>query len=117
MLVIVVENAPERLRGRLACWLLQVRAGVYVGDVSRRVREMLWAQVEGAIGSGNAIAAWSASNESGFELATVGANRRVPVDFDGLKLVSFGPEVVAAELAPQPPPPGFGLRKAERRGR
>ena len=33
MLVIVVENAPPRLRGRLAVWLLEVRAGVYVGDV------------------------------------------------------------------------------------
>ena len=31
MLVIVVENAPPRLRGRLAVWLLEVRAGVYVG--------------------------------------------------------------------------------------
>jgi hypothetical protein len=29
MLVIVVENAPPRLRGRLAVWLLEVRAGVY----------------------------------------------------------------------------------------
>jgi CRISPR-associated protein Cas2 len=97
MLVIVVENAPERLRGRLACWLLQVRAGVYVGDVSRRVREMLWAQVEGGIGSGNAVAAWSASNESGFDLATVGPSRRVPVDFDGLTLVSFTPDDVSRE--------------------
>lgn len=36
MLVIVVKNVPPRLRGRLAIWLLEVRAGVYVGDVSRR---------------------------------------------------------------------------------
>jgi CRISPR-associated protein Cas2 len=97
MLVIVVENAPERLRGRLACWLLQVRAGVYVGDVSRKVREMLWEQVEGAIGSGNAVAAWSAANESGFELATIGPSRRVPVDFDGLTLVAFTEEAIARE--------------------
>ena len=41
MMVIVVENAPPRLRGRLAVWLLEVRAGVYVGDYSRRVREMI----------------------------------------------------------------------------
>ena len=42
MLVTVVENAPPRLRGRLAIWLLEVRAGVYVGKVSRRVKEMIW---------------------------------------------------------------------------
>lgn len=103
MLVIVVENAPPRLRGRLACWLLEVRAGVYVGDVSRRVREMLWEQVEYGLGRGNAIAMWTANNESGFELATIGTNRRVPVHFDGLTLVAFGPEVVAAELGLPPP--------------
>ena len=38
MLVIVVENAPPRLRGRLAVWLLEIRAGVYVGKLSRRAR-------------------------------------------------------------------------------
>jgi CRISPR-associated protein (Cas_Cas2CT1978) len=37
MLVIVLENAPPRLRGRLAVWLLEIRAGVYVGNYSRKV--------------------------------------------------------------------------------
>jgi len=45
MVVVVTENVPPRLRGRLAIWLLEVRAGVYVGDVSRRVREMIWNQM------------------------------------------------------------------------
>ena len=45
MLVVVTENVPARLRGRLAVWLLEVRAGVYVGDTSRKVREMIWHQV------------------------------------------------------------------------
>lgn len=89
MVVIVVENVPPRLRGRLACWLLEVRAGVYVGDVSRRVREMLWSQVENAYEQGNAVMAWRSNNESGFELATLGANRRVLIDFGGLTLVQF----------------------------
>jgi len=41
MLVIVTENAPPRLRGRLAVWLVEVRAGVYVGTYSVKVREMI----------------------------------------------------------------------------
>ena len=41
MLLVVVENAPPRLRGRLAVWLLEVRAGVFVGDYPRRAREMV----------------------------------------------------------------------------
>lgn len=91
MLVIVIENAPPRLRGRLAIWLLEVRAGVYVGDVSRRVREMIWQNVEVGLEEGNAVMAWSTNNESGFDFVTLGANRRLPVEFDGLKLVSFFP--------------------------
>lgn len=92
MLVIVVENAPPRLRGRLAVWLLEVRAGVYVGAYGRRVREMIWGQVCAYIDEGNAVIAWAAANEAGFEFDTCGKNRRVPVDLDGLRLVSFGPE-------------------------
>lgn len=93
MLVIVVENVPPRLRGRLGVWLLEVRAGVYVGDYSRRVREMIWQNVLEGLGDGNAVAAWTAPNESGFELDTAGPNRRIPVDLDGLRLVSFLPLV------------------------
>jgi len=91
MLVIVVENIPHRLRGRLAVWLIEIRAGVYVGDLSAKVREMLWAQIEQGIEDGNAIMAWSTNTESGFDFITLGENRRLPVELDGLKLVSFYP--------------------------
>lgn len=99
MLVIVVENVPPRLRGRLAVWLLEVRAGVYVGKVSRKVREMLWETVEKGMDSGNAVMAWSTNHESGFDFLTLGANRRVPVELDGIKLVSFLPVEANSEAS------------------
>lgn len=91
MLVIVLENAPPRLRGRLAIWLLEVRAGVYVGNYSRRVREQIWAQVEEGIEHGNAVLMWRSTAEAGFEFLTLGENRRMQVDFDGVQLVKFSP--------------------------
>ena len=91
MLVIVTENVPPRLRGRLAVWLIEIRAGVYVGDLSTKVREMIWQQVEVGMEEGNAIMAWSTNTESGFDFLTLGKNRRLPVEIDGLKLVSFYP--------------------------
>ena len=91
MLVIVTENVPHRLRGRLAVWLIEIRAGVYVGDLSTKVREMIWQHVEVGIEDGNAIMAWSTNTESGFDFLTLGENRRLPVEIDGLKLVSFYP--------------------------
>lgn len=92
MLVIVVENVPHRLRGRLAIWLLEIRAGVYVGNYSKKVREHIWEQVKGALGNGNAVMAWRVNNEAGFDFVTLGANRRIPVELDGAKLVSFLPQ-------------------------
>jgi CRISPR-associated protein Cas2 len=91
MMVIVLENAPARLRGRLAIWLLEIRAGVYVGNYSSRVRDHIWNQVYDGIGDGNAVMAWRANNEAGFDFITLGKNRRVPVEMDGVKLVSFLP--------------------------
>ena len=91
MLVIVVNNAPPRLRGRLAVWLLEIRAGVYVGSYSRRTREMIWEQVKAHIDEGDAIIAWAAPNDAGYDFDTCGVNRRVPTDLDGFKLVRFMP--------------------------
>jgi len=91
MLVIVVENVPPRLRGRLAVWLIEIRAGVYVGDLSAKVREMIWSQIEAGVEEGNAVMVWSTNTESGFDFMTLGKNRRLPVELDGLKLVSFFP--------------------------
>jgi CRISPR-associated protein Cas2 len=91
MLVVVTEAVPPRLRGRLAVWLLEVRAGVYVGNVSRRVREMIWQHCECLVEDGNLVMAWATNNESGFDFQTLGRNRRMPIDHDGLRLVEFLP--------------------------
>ncbi|WP_280553589.1 type I-E CRISPR-associated endoribonuclease Cas2e [Halomonas sp. 25-S5] len=91
MLMVVTEAVPPRLRGRLAIWLLEIRAGVYVGDVSKRIREMIWEQVNALAEDGNVVMAWASNHESGFEFQTHGTNRREPWDHDGLRLVRFMP--------------------------
>ena len=91
MLVVITENVSAKLRGRLAIWLLEVRAGVYIGDTSRKTREMIWQQIDALAEDGNVIMAWATNTESGFDFQTYGKNRRSPVDWDGLRLVSFLP--------------------------
>jgi CRISPR-associated protein Cas2 len=98
MLVIVLENSPPRLRGRLAIWLLEIRAGVYVGNYSTKVRDYIWHQVEEGIENGNAVMAWRTNSETGFDFVTLGNNRRIPVELDGAKLVSFLPEQAQNDL-------------------
>lgn len=95
MLVIVLENAPPRLRGRLALWLVEIRAGVYVGNYSVKVRDMIWENVVAEISEtlgGNAIIIWSTNTEAGYDFKTLGDNRRIPLEMDGIKLISFMPE-------------------------
>lgn len=72
--------------------MLEVRAGVYLGEFNRKIREYLWTQVTEGIEEGNAVIAWrDTGSEAGFKFDTAGQNRRVPVEFDGVKLVEFLP--------------------------
>lgn len=72
MMVIVLTNAPPRLRGRLAAWLLEVRAGVFVGEYSARTRQRIWDQVVAYIEGGDAVMVWTAPTDQGFDFATIG---------------------------------------------
>ncbi len=105
MMMVVTTNAPPRLRGRLAVWLLEVRAGVYIGTYSARTREMIASQVAAMIEDGDAVIAWTAPTDAGFDFQTYGRNRRMPVDFDGLRLVAFHPPDAGK---PVPDGPGSG---------
>lgn len=99
MIVVVVENVPPRLRGRLAIWLLEIRAGVYVGNYSVKVRDYIWKQVQEGIETGNVVIAWDSTSEPGFDFLTLGTNRRIPLDLDGVKLISFLPPEISGEIA------------------
>lgn len=92
MLVIVVNNVPPALRGRLSLWLLEVRAGVYVGRLTKRSRESLWRTVVENLGAGDAVMVTPRPKaEDGFAVRTAGENRRCPEDWDGLTLIAFAP--------------------------
>ena len=91
MLVIVSEGVPPRLRGRLGVYMVEVRAGVYVAELSARVREMLWHTILHEAEDRNVAMIWSTNTESGYDFLTYGPNRRIPIDFDGLRLVAFEP--------------------------
>ena len=91
MMVVVTNNVPARLRGRLAVWLLEIRAGVYVGNYSAKTRVMIRDTVRDMLADGDAVVAWVAPNDAGYEFETFGTNRRNPIDLDGLRLISFKP--------------------------
>ena len=87
--IIVTENVAPRLRGYLAIWMTEVRAGVYVANLSARRRDLLWTTAKESISDGNAVLISSTRTESGFDMAFAGENRRIPIDFDGMRLVQI----------------------------
>lgn len=86
MTVVVLIAAPEGLRGHLTRWMVEVAAGVFVGNPSRRVRDGIWQVLSERIGDGQAVMIERAQNEQRWAVRTAGEDRWYPVDYDGLIL-------------------------------
>lgn len=92
MIVIVVERATPGLRGQLTRWMLEVHAGVFVGTLTARVRDKLWALVRARNKKGGSVLVYRAQNEQGFLVETHGDTDRSILDIEGLQLVRRPPK-------------------------
>lgn len=86
MVVITMTNCPQKLRGDLSKWLCEINTGVYVGQISARVRDALWDKVCENINNGQATMVYNAVNEQHLEFCTHNSTWKVK-DFDGIKLM------------------------------
>ncbi|MER7842098.1 type I-E CRISPR-associated endoribonuclease Cas2e [Streptomyces sp. NPDC096040] len=86
MTVIVLTNCPVGLRGFLTRWLLEISAGVFVGNPSARIRDVLWDEVQQYAGQGRALLAHTTNNEQGFTFRTHD-HGWLPIDHEGLTLI------------------------------
>ncbi len=86
MIVITLNVCPPALRGDLTKWLFEINTGVYVGNVSARVRDKLWERVCDHVKDGRATMVFSTNNEQRLDFR-VHNSQWEPVDFDGLKLM------------------------------
>lgn len=89
MVVIVMDRAPEGLRGELTRWLLEVKPGVLVGQISALVREKLWEKVTGNRTVSGALLLYSSDSEQGFRMELHGDSKRTVVDLDGVQLMKI----------------------------
>ena len=86
MVIIVVTNCPPKLRGDLTKWLIEINTGVYVGNVSSRVRDELWSRVCENIKQGQATMVFPAEGEQHIDFRVHNTTWE-PVDYDGIKLM------------------------------
>jgi len=89
MVVLMVENASASLRGQISRWMIEPRAGVFVGRIPARVRDKLWEMVKSKMPEGGAMLIHNARTEQGFAIRTFGDTRREVVDLEGITLVKF----------------------------
>ena len=87
MVIMVVERARPSLRGELTRWMLEPRAGVFVGTLSALVRDRLWARVKEGMGEAGAMLIYTTDHEQGFALELAGTPSRTLIDFEGITLV------------------------------
>ncbi|MFI6646319.1 type I-E CRISPR-associated endoribonuclease Cas2e [Streptomyces sp. NPDC050529] len=115
MTVIVLTNCPAGLRGFLTRWLLEISAGVFIGNPSARVRDVLWTEVQEYADQGRALLAHTTNNEQGFTFRTHD-HKWHPIDHEGLTLICR--PGVDAELRQKPPDgakPGWSRASKRRR--
>ena len=86
MTVIVVAACPVGLRGHLTRWRLEISAGVFVGRVSARVRDLLWQRTVEMVKTGRAIMVFAANNEQGLSFK-VHQHDWVPLEVEGVTLM------------------------------
>ncbi|RIK38487.1 MAG: type I-E CRISPR-associated endoribonuclease Cas2 [Chloroflexi bacterium] len=87
MVVMVLERVTPSLRGELTRWMLEPKAGVFVGDMSALVRERLWEHICKQVRDGGAMLIHSTDTEQSFALRLHGDTTRSVVDYDGLQLI------------------------------
>ncbi|MGD7733500.1 type I-E CRISPR-associated endoribonuclease Cas2e [Propionibacteriaceae bacterium G57] len=86
MVVVVLTAVPRGLRGFLTRWLLEISPGVFVGRVSRRVREALWWRIIEMCKDGRAVMVFQADNEQRLDFVVHRHDWEV-VDVEGVKLI------------------------------
>lgn len=82
----ILIAVAEGLRGHLTRWMFEVAAGVFVGQLSGRVRDRLWVTLSDRVDDGQVVMIEPAANEQGWAVRAAGRDRWSSVDYDGLML-------------------------------
>jgi CRISPR-associated protein Cas2 len=86
MIVISMTDCPVGLRGDLTKWLLEINTGVFVGQVSARVRDRLWERITETTKEGRVTMVFNTNNEQRLDFRVHNGTWE-PIDFDGIKLM------------------------------
>ena len=86
MIVVTVSCCPPKLRGDLTKWFFEIDTGIFVGNLSARVRDAVWKRICDNIGNGRAAMVFSTDGEQKLDFRIHNSDWE-PTDYDGIKLV------------------------------
>jgi len=84
MVVFILERVPVSVRGELTRWTLELKAGVFIGNISALVRDLLWEKIGASLRGGSAVLIQSSDGEQGFAIRYSGEPSSKMRDFEGL---------------------------------
>ncbi len=87
MVVMIFERVRPSLRGELTRWMIEPRAGVFVGRLPAGVRDALWEKACSSLSGGAATLIQQANTEQGYVIRTWGQTKRRVESHEGLYLV------------------------------
>jgi len=87
VVVLILERVSVSLRGELSRWMLEPRAGVFVGSPPARVRDKLWERVMRQTKDGGSLMVHNANTEQGYAMRMAGDPSRLIERNEGLFLV------------------------------
>lgn len=83
----ILECVPTSLRGELTRWMLEPKAGVFIGTLSAMVRDRLWYKACQRVRDGGCMLIYKTNTEQGFAIQLYGPFKRQVQDFEGLSLI------------------------------
>lgn len=86
MVVIVTTSVNARLNGAMSRWMLQIKAGVFVGKLSKKVQMELWEAAKSHVGNGSAVMVTPSNCDQGYQILSHGDSPRHLIDFDGITM-------------------------------
>jgi len=82
----MLEKSTPSQRGEMSRLAIEVKSGVFVADISSRVRDKLWEKISKKWGL-DAIMIYSSNSEQSYRIQFNGDPSREVINFDGIQLI------------------------------
>jgi CRISPR-associated protein Cas2 len=88
MLVVIANDLPPAVRGRMKLWFIEPRPHVFVSGIKDHVaKNVVEFLLDHCPTDSGAMIFWSKRNTPGFDIITIGDTTKKQVEVSGLKLI------------------------------